>query len=67
MKYKHLWAWDTYMGAANEWKEAMQEKAARENAPIDCIFPAPDGSWSTVDQIVDGALQKYINKKASEL
>jgi hypothetical protein len=51
VKYRHLWAWDNMMGSFLYYKEMNQARAEEENAPINAVYKAHDGSWVTFDEV----------------
>jgi hypothetical protein len=51
IKYEYLYAWDVMMGSFFYYIQENQERAARENAPLDAIYRAQNGVWMTTCDI----------------
>jgi hypothetical protein len=57
IKYKHLFAWDKSMGSYAYWIAMNQERAEKENAPLDAVYRSQQG-WVTMRDIGDDAARR---------
>ena len=59
--YRHIAAWGQVLQSFQYYITDQQEKALRDNAPIDAVYFSHDGKWITFRDIENSRTKELVN------